>query len=72
MCERESGSSAWEYDYDEFGRVIYEARKDVERGVAYEKYFYEYDEAGGMCKKTDGVQGIEYEYKPLSQCLFNQ
>ena len=61
--------TAWEYTYDEFDRVIYEARKDVERGGAYEKYTYEYDEAGGMCKKTDEVQNVVYEYKPLSQCI---
>jgi YD repeat-containing protein len=59
----------WEYEYDEFGRLTMETKKNPERGGTFEKYTYEYDEAGGMCKKTDVTQETIYEYKPLSQCL---
>lgn len=59
----------WEYEYDEYNRVTMETKKNPERGGVFEKYTYEYDEAGGMCKKTDTTQETIYEYKPLSQCL---
>ena len=59
----------WEYEYDEFGRLITETKKNPERGGTFEKYTYEYDEAGGMCKKFDTTQETIYEYKPLSQCI---
>ncbi len=59
----------WEYEYDEYDRVTMETKKNPERGGVFERYTYEYDEAGGMCKKTDTPQETIYEYKPLSQCI---
>jgi len=61
----------WVLEYDDYGRPTLEVRKDAERGGTYEKYIYEYDEAGGMCKKTATHENTVYEYKPLSQCLAN-
>lgn len=58
----------WTTEYDEYGRLTLEVRKDAERGGTYEKYIYEYDEAGGLCKKTATHENTVYEYKPLSQC----
>lgn len=59
----------WEYEYDEYGRVILKQRKDVERGGVYPKYTYEYDENGGMCRKTDSSKNTVYEYLPKSQLV---
>lgn len=56
----------WEFEYDEFGRMITETRITV-RSNGKERVFYEYDENGGMCKKTEGY--MEYEYRPASECI---
>lgn len=61
----------WEYEYDEYGRVILKQRRDVERGGVSPKYTYEYDEKGGLIKETDSSANTTYEYRPMSECAAN-
>lgn len=59
----------WIYEYDEYGRIISETKKDAERGGTARRYTYEYDEKGGLSKKTDYHMNTVYEYLPKSQLV---
>lgn len=59
----------WVYEYDDYGRLTLEQKKDAERGGTSLKYLYEYDEKGGLIKKTDSTMKTVYEYKPFSECV---
>ena len=52
-------------------RIFYKVETDLGHlnPIYTSLYFYEYDEKGGMYKKTDYTMKTEYEYRPYSSLV---